>query len=93
MQMVLVLGATSKVNAQLQFAQHLYQKSVQNSRTVPTSGILRTLTDLYVSRLRRRHNMYVGRMCSSFGIAGDVEYALVLVDNGSASFPGSCKHS
>ena len=28
-----------------------------------------------------------------FGVAGDVEYPFVLVDNGSASFPGSCEHS
>ena len=35
---VLVLGATSKVSEQLQFAQHVVLQSVQNSRTVPTSA-------------------------------------------------------
>ena len=39
MQMVLVLGATSKVSEKLQFTQQVVSKSVQNSRTVPTSGI------------------------------------------------------
>ena len=34
MHMVLVLGATSKVNEQLQFAQQVVLKSVQNSAMV-----------------------------------------------------------
>ena len=36
---------------QLQYAQQAVSKSVQNSRTVPTSGMQRTLSDLYANRL------------------------------------------
>ena len=52
MQVVLVLGATSKVSEQLQFAQQIVSESVQNSRTVQASGIERTLTDLYASMVK-----------------------------------------
>ena len=90
MQMVLVLGATSKVSEQLQIAQQVVSKSVQNSRTVPTSGnSARSPTSTPVG-CARRHHLCVGRICSEscrvnfIVIAGDFWCASVLVVKGNA---------
>ena len=97
MQMVLVLGASSKVNEQLQFAQQVYQnpcrtlalsQRLEYSARSPTSTSVGCAPVRWADVLRE-----LPFQCISSGIAGDVEYALVLVDNGSAAFAGSCKHS
>ena len=99
MQMVLVLGATSKVGELLQYAQQIVSESVQNSRTVQASGIERTLTDLYASMVKTAAQSVftcalggcaqgVATSVHFFVMAGDIWYASVLVDNGNASFAG-----
>ena len=87
MQMVLVLGATSKVSG-------------QNSRTVQASGVERTLTDLHASTVKTATQGVftcalggcahgVAMSVHFFVIAGDFWYASVLVDNVNASFAGA----
>lgn len=99
MQMVVMLGATSKESEQLQYAQQIVSESVQNSRTVQASGIERTLTDLYASMVKTAaqgvFNCALGGCAQGvamsvhfFVMAGGFWYASVLVDNGNASFAG-----
>ena len=99
MQMVMVLGATSKVSVQLQVAQQIVSESVQNSCTVQASEIERTLTDLNASIVKTATQgvftcalggcaQRVAVSVHFFVIAGDFWYALVLVGNGNASYTG-----
>ena len=100
MQMVLVLGATSKVNEQVQFAQQVYQnpcrtlalsQRLEYSARSPTSTPVGCADVITCTLGGCAQGIAIS--VHFFGIAGDVEYALVLVDKGSASFAGSCKHS
>ena len=99
MQMVLVLGATSKVNEQVQFAQQVVSKFLHKLSHCPNVWNLAHAHRPAPVGCARRHHLCVGRLCSGsclsvhlFVIADDFWYASVLVHKPTRLSQVSCRN-